>query len=156
MSDVCEKIIGANANRHGRATVFVGNSGIYYSNGYSGLGIDSPMGISLLETNFSDRFSMQDGTDDAIITFDTRSFNVTTGALPLTGIVEGTKVQLKAADGNTGIVYVGRSDVTANTNTETDGFPLSASQGTYLPLVQTGVIHLIADSANNKVFILEV
>lgn len=156
MSDVCEKIISGNANRHGRATVWVAQNGTYYANGYSGLNIDSPMGISTLEQVLTDRFSQQDGTDDALTSFGTRQFTVTTGATPLTGIVEGTKVQIKASASNTGVVYVGPPGVTANTNAESDGFPLSADQGLYLPIVQTGIIHLISNSANNTVFILEV
>lgn len=156
MSDVATRIISANVYRHGRATVAAFPNGSFYANGHSGIGVRSPINASGLEVILTDRFSSQDGSSDAIISFDTRSFAISTSILPLTGVVEGSKVQIKAADSNTGIVYVGPPGVTANTNTETDGFPLSASQATYLPVVQTGVIHFIADSPNNKVFILEI
>jgi hypothetical protein len=157
MTDVAEKIIAANVNRHGRATVWASISGGYYANGYSGLGIDSPMPITPLEQILSDRFCLQDGTDDAITSFTTRSFTVSTGVLPLTGIPEGTKIQLKASASNTGLVYVGNTpNVTANSNAETDGFPLSADQGIYIPVVQTGQIYLVSPSLNNKVFIFGV
>lgn len=156
MSDVCEKIITANAHRHGRATVFAAMNGTYYANGYSGLGINAPMSISDLETNLTDRFASTDGTDDALTTFDTRSQTATTGITPITGVVEGTKLQIKAGDSNTGTIYIGKFNVTAGTNADTDGFPLAAGQGTYLPIVQTGIIHIRGTVPNDKIFLIEV
>lgn len=154
MSDVADKIIGANSYRHGRSVVWSNEGGLYTAGGRTGT--VAPIAVNLLETNLTDRFAQQDGTDDAITSFNTRSQTVGTGTVPLTGVLEGTKIQIKAGDANSGTLYVGLSDVTANTNPDTDGFPLAAGQGTYIPIVQTGIIHFRSTQANEKVFILEI
>lgn len=155
MSDVVDKIISGNSYRHGRSVVRVSDGGLYTAGGRTGT--VAPMSATVLEDNLSDRFSQSDGDgDDAITSFNTRSQTIGTGTVPLTGVVEGTKVQIKAGDANSGTLYVGLSDVTANTNPDTDGFPLAAGQGTYIPIVQTGIIHFRSSQANEKVFILEV
>lgn len=61
-------------------------------------------------------------------------------------------VQLKAADTNTGIVYVGASTVTANAADATDGFPLSAGQGLFVPITDASLIYVIASAAAQSVF----
>ena len=43
-------------------------------------------------------------------------------------------VTIKAASGNTGTVYIGNSDVTAATNTATDGYELAAGQSVVLKI----------------------
>lgn len=154
MSDVADKVVAGNQYRHGRSVVWTNMGGLYTAGGYTGT--TSPMGVAVLESNLTERFAQQDGTDDAITDFNTRSQTIGTTAVPLTGIVEGTKLQIKAGDANTGVVYVGPANVTAGTNADTDGFPLSAGQGTYIPIVQTGVVHAIASVPNEKLFILEV
>ena len=128
MSDVADKIIGANSYRHGRSVVWVNEGGLYAAGGRTGT--VAPVSVSLLETNLTDRFAQQDGTDDAITSFNTRSQTIGTGTVPITGVVEGTKLQIKAGDANSGTIYIGLSDVTAGTNADTDGFPLTAGQGT--------------------------
>lgn len=154
MSDVCEKIISGNSYRHGRSITRAPEGGLYTAAGYTGT--VSPMGATLLESILTDRFAQEDGTDDAITSFNTRSQTIGTGTVPITGIVEGTKLQIKAGDANSGTVYIGLSDVTAGTNADTDGFPLAAGQGTYLPIVQTGIVHARATVPSEKIFIIEV
>ena len=54
---------------------------------------------------------------------------------------------------NTGILYVGNSDVTANTAAATDGFPLTAnSPWIYLTVSDPTLIYVIASAASQKVF----
>ena len=154
MSDVISKIIGANPIRHGRSTVGVSDGGTIYAGGYSG-NLNPPMNTGALESLLTDRFSMSDSTDN-IISFVTRSQSVGTGIVPLSGVTEGAKVNLKAAASNTGYVYVGISGLTAGTNRATDGFELSAGQGLYVPIVQTGIVHLVANAANQLIYIFEV
>jgi hypothetical protein len=62
-------------------------------------------------------------------------------------------VQIKASDTNTGIVYIGdTSSVTANTADATDGFPLSAGQGLFVPIDDVTRLYAIASAAGQKLF----
>jgi len=59
-------------------------------------------------------------------------------------------VTLKADMTNTGIIYVGNSDVTAGTTAATDGFPLSAGETVTLEVTNANIPYAIA-SANNQI-----
>lgn len=59
-------------------------------------------------------------------------------------------VLLKASDSNTGIIYVGNSDVTAGTTDATDGFPLAAGDSVLLKVNNANIPYAIG-SANNQV-----
>ena len=57
-----------------------------------------------------------------------------------------------AGHNNTGVVYVGKSGVTAGTNESTDGFPLNAGDSLVIEVSNVNLIYLIADAENQKVF----
>ena len=59
-------------------------------------------------------------------------------------------VLLKADRTNTGILYIGNSDVTAGTTAATDGIPLEAGESILLPVNNSNIPYAIA-SANNQV-----
>lgn len=59
-------------------------------------------------------------------------------------------VTLKADAANTGILYIGNSDVTAGTTAATDGFPLSPGESLTLEVTNSNIPYAIA-SANNQV-----
>lgn len=59
-------------------------------------------------------------------------------------------VTLKADIANTGILYIGNSDVTAGTTAATDGFPLSPGESLTLEVTNSNIPYAIA-SANNQV-----
>jgi hypothetical protein len=59
-------------------------------------------------------------------------------------------VTLKADAANTGILYIGNSDVTAGTTAATDGIPLAAGESITLPVTNSNIPYAIA-SANNQV-----
>jgi hypothetical protein len=61
-------------------------------------------------------------------------------------------VQVKAAAGNSGKVYVGNSDVTAGSADATDGFELSASQGLFVPAQDASTVWVIGSAGGQKVF----
>jgi hypothetical protein len=62
-------------------------------------------------------------------------------------------VQLRAHKANTDIIYVGVTPlVTANTDEERDGFPLSANEGLFVPFASMDLIHVIADVDGQKLF----
>lgn len=59
-------------------------------------------------------------------------------------------VTIKSDIANTGIVYIGNSDVTAGTTAATDGFPLSPGESLTLEVTNSNIPYAIA-SANNQV-----
>lgn len=59
-------------------------------------------------------------------------------------------VTVKAATSNTGIIYVGNSDVTAGTTDATDGFELYPGESITLPVNNANLVYVIA-SANNQI-----
>lgn len=61
-------------------------------------------------------------------------------------------VTLKADITNTGIIYVGNSDVTAGTTAATDGFPLSAGETLTLEVNNPNLLYAIASANNQKIY----
>ncbi len=61
-------------------------------------------------------------------------------------------VTIKADITNTGIVYIGNSDVTAGTTAATDGFPLSAGESLTLEVSNSNIPYAIASANNQKVY----
>lgn len=61
-------------------------------------------------------------------------------------------VQVKAAAGNSGKVFVGNADVTNGSADATDGFELSAGQGLFVPTHDASNVWLIGSAADQKVF----
>jgi len=59
---------------------------------------------------------------------------------------------IKAGSSNTGIVYVGLAGVTAGTEPNTDGFPLSAGDSVSIEVMDVNLIYVIASAVNQKVF----
>jgi hypothetical protein len=60
-------------------------------------------------------------------------------------------VQIKAAVGNSGVVYIGNSDVTAGAADATDGFPLGAGDGLFLPIDDPSKVWLVGTLAGQIV-----
>ncbi len=61
-------------------------------------------------------------------------------------------VQIRAANANAGIIYVGGTNVTADSNPETDGFPILAGEGLFIPIDDMNKLKLIASMAGQKLF----
>jgi len=61
-------------------------------------------------------------------------------------------VTLKADITNTGIIYVGNSDVTAGTTAGTDGFPLSAGETLTIEVTNANIPYAIASVANQIIY----
>lgn len=59
---------------------------------------------------------------------------------------------LKADITNTGIIYIGNSDVTAGTTAATDGFPLSAGETLTLEVNNSNIPYAIASANNQKLY----
>ena len=60
-------------------------------------------------------------------------------------------ILVKASSSNTGIIYVGGSDVTAGTTDATDGFELDAGESLFLEGRNANEIYVIASIANQRV-----
>lgn len=65
-------------------------------------------------------------------------------------------VQLKAANSNTAVIFVGNSDVTAGTQESTDGFPLEPGEALFLPVDSPHKVYLIASAANQGLYWLAI
>lgn len=80
--------------------------------------------------------------------------SIGTSALQMTTISSTSKkgVLVKAADSNSGIVYVGKSTVTAGTVDATDGFELWAGESVVIPVDNPNKIYVIASTTAQKVF----
>lgn len=102
-------------------------------------------------------------TDDASASWGTGSgvagANVQTllAALGLTTSRPCTRgVQIRAADANTGQVYVGaKSNVTTGTAAPTtDGYPLDAGEGVFLPVKDLNLVWVIGSAAGQAFNVL--
>lgn len=59
---------------------------------------------------------------------------------------------LRADRTNTGLLYVGNSDVTAGTDGATDGFPLAAGEAMFFPCSNSNVPYAIGSAANQIIY----
>lgn len=95
--------------------------------------------------------------DDSLANFDHgRTSSIGTSAVRLTNASSHTPrgVQIKAAIGNTGTVYVGNSDVTANAADATDGFPLVGGEALFVPIDDPSKVYVIGSASGQVVFYL--
>lgn len=60
-------------------------------------------------------------------------------------------VTVKASASNTGIVYVGNSDVTNGTANSTDGFELSAGESVTVEVNNVNKVYIIGTDVNHRV-----
>lgn len=93
--------------------------------------------------------------DETVHGFDHgRKSSVGTSAVPLiaTPYRAAKGVQLKADAANSSTVYVGNADVTADAADGTDGFPLSAGEGLFVPVDDASKVYLRAGASGQKVF----
>lgn len=97
---------------------------------------------------------------DSISDFDHLRVDVTTSATQLvaTAHAQGSSpragVRLKADIANTGVVYVGKSDVTAGTVAATDGYPLSAGEEVAIPIDDATKLYGRSSAGTNKIYVL--
>lgn len=159
MSDVVKKIISSKPIRHGKAVVYSPHNSALYQGGGYGSGVPfNPLSAEALEAQYTNRLDEDGGPADIVNTFETRSQIVGTSQVQLTGVIDAVQGwQLKANASNTGVIYIGNSiAVTANTSPDTDGFPLSADQGLYLPVNNSGAVYAIASVPNCRIHVLNI
>lgn len=96
-----------------------------------------------------------------IRTVDHASIAVGTSAVQLLASLAGSLefgVLIKADINNTGVIYVGNSDVTAASGTlataaATDGYPLAAGDELPVPVADAVRLYAVASAAGQRVFI---
>lgn len=91
--------------------------------------------------------------DSTELTFDHgRNSNIDQAAIQITtvSVVANHGVLVKAANGNSGTVFVGNSDVTADATDATDGFELAAGESITVEVDNVNKIYVIG-SADNQV-----
>ena len=70
---------------------------------------------------------------------------ITTSIAPTIGVL------IKASNTNTGIIYIGNSDVTAGNTDATDGFELNAGESLMVECRDADEIYVIASTNNQRV-----
>jgi len=60
-------------------------------------------------------------------------------------------VTVKASASNSGIVYVGNSDVTKGTTNSTDGYELSAGNSIFIEVNNVNKVYIIGTDVNHRV-----
>lgn len=65
-------------------------------------------------------------------------------------------VVIKAANANTGTLYVGNSDVTADSADATDGFELGSGESAFVEIDDVSKVYVIASAASQKAFWMSV
>ena len=82
---------------------------------------------------------------------DTSAEQITSTSYPAT-----VGVLFRADASNSGVVYLGKSTVTAGTTASTDGFPLSAGDGVFLQISNANLIYAIGSAVNQKIYFMVV
>lgn len=75
---------------------------------------------------------------------------VTTSTVAVKGVI------VKAHRDNTGVIYIGNSDVTAATADATDGFPLESGEAITVEIDNVNKLYAIASAVNQKLYWLVV
>ena len=94
-------------------------------------------------------------TSDTVSSFDHgRNSDVDTSAeqITTTSITANLGVLVKAANGNTGKIFVGNSDVTADSADATDGFELGAGESLLVKVDNANKVYVIASAINQVVY----
>lgn len=83
---------------------------------------------------------------------------ISTAAVQITSTSTATTkgVLVKAANANSGTIYVGNSDVTRGTTDATDGFELSAGESVVVMVDNANKVYVIGSASGQKVFWLTV
>jgi hypothetical protein len=83
-----------------------------------------------------------------------RKSSISTTAVQLTSVDFTCRrgVLVKAAAGNSGKVYVGKSDATNDSADATDGFELSAGESVVIEVDKPNKVYVIGSAASQKVF----
>ena len=65
-------------------------------------------------------------------------------------------VLFRADADNSGVIYLGNSDVTAGTTAATDGLPLSAGDAVFLQISNANLVYGIGSAVNQKIYFMVV
>jgi hypothetical protein len=82
----------------------------------------------------------------------TGSVAVGTSAVQVSTETSSIKVIIKAALANTGILYIGKLGVTANSAPATDGYELTAGTSIEIEIGNPAILYVIASAITQKAF----
>jgi hypothetical protein len=85
-----------------------------------------------------------------------RDVDATAEQITTSSITAKFGVLVRAAPGNSGVVYIGNSDVTAGTTDATDGMPLQAGESVLVKVDNANKVYAIGSAANQIVYWLVV
>ena len=125
------------------------------------LGVDSTDATKTLPLRIdpTTKRVLTDATQAPETSFDHGSnldIDTTAEQITTTSMTANRGVIVVADPGNTGVVYLGNSDVTAGTTDSTDGIPLNAGEGVFIEINNANKIYAIASAVDQKVFFLVV
>lgn len=63
-------------------------------------------------------------------------------------------IQIKSDPANTGVLWIGRSDITPGTNAGTDGYPLFPGQSILVPVEHTDNIYVLDPVGAQKAYFM--
>lgn len=111
-----------------------------------------PVGEELAQAGKQDTIATNTGTQTSFDHGSKSAIGTTAVQMTTTSVVAKKGVLVKAANANTGTVYVGNSDVTAGGTDATDGMELGAGEWTMVEVNNVNLIYLIASGVGQKVF----
>ena len=76
--------------------------------------------------------------------------------IPSTSYPASVGVLFRADADNSGVIYLGNSDVTAGTTAATDGLPLSAGDAIFLQISNANLVYAIGSAVNQKIYFMVV
>jgi len=108
--------------------------------------VDPATGLLKVSASFGD-ITVDIDIPDKIETFGKVTISGSQQALPNVALKAG--VTIKAADGNTGIVWVGDTGVAADS-----GLPLAAGESIFIPIENASKVYLLGDTSGDKLYYL--
>lgn len=109
--------------------------------------------------NLMGRVKISETLSDVVSVFDhgsNRDIDASAEQITSTSYTPVFGVLLRADPANTGIIYIGNSDVTAGTTAATDGMPLQAGESLLLKVNNVNIPYAIASVANQVIYWLAV
>lgn len=100
--------------------------------------------------------AVQTGTESSLDHGSNLDIDIVAEQITSTSFAAKKGVILKADSANSGIIYIGNSDVTAGDTAATDGIPLSAGESIEIEIDNPNKLYAIGSAVNQKVYWLAI
>ena len=107
-------------------------------------------------SEITDNFTLQSNAQATLDHGSNLDVDTSAEQMTATSFAAVNGVLVMADSTNTGIIYVGNSDVTAGNTAGTDGIPLVAGASAVIPINNPNKIYVIASAENQKIYWLAV